>query len=114
MPNTLDVVSRQLTRSDGVYIEGTVQDRRIMFTADTGAARTVINTKAFKQIPRDIQPQLMKSSTLAGAHGQPLVELDKAMFSINLGQLTMERELIVADIEDDALLGLDILIKGPY
>jgi hypothetical protein len=42
-----------------------------------------------------------------------LVELDKAMFSINLGQLTMERELIVADIEDDALLGLDILMKGP-
>jgi hypothetical protein len=33
------------------------------------------------------------------------------MFSINLGQLTMERELIVADIEDDALLGLDILMK---
>jgi hypothetical protein len=25
----------------------------------------------------------------------------------------MERELIVADIEDDALLGLDILMKGP-
>jgi hypothetical protein len=50
---------------------------------------------------------------LAGADGQPLVELGKAMFSINLGQLTMERELIVADIEDDALLGLDILMKRP-
>jgi hypothetical protein len=64
-----------------------------MFTADTGAARTVISTKAFKQIPRDKQPQLKKSCTLAGADGQPLVELGKAMFSINLGQLTMEREL---------------------
>ena len=113
MPNKLDVVSRQLTRRDGVYIDGAVQDRRIMFSADPGAARTVIITKAFKQIPRDIQPQLKKSSTLAGTDGQPLVELDKAMFSINLGQLTMERELIVADIEDDALLGLDILMKGP-
>lgn len=53
MPSKLDVVSQQLTRSDGVYIEGVVQDRRIMFTADTGAVRTVISTKAFKQIPRD-------------------------------------------------------------
>jgi hypothetical protein len=113
LPSKLDVVGRQLTRSDGVYIEGAVQGRRIMFTADTGAARTVISTKAFKQIPRDKQPQLKKSCTLAGADGQPLVELGKAMFSINLGQLTMERELIVADIEDDALLGLDILMKGP-
>jgi hypothetical protein len=52
-----------------------------MFTADTGAARTVSSTKAFKQIPRDKQPQLKKSSTLAGADGQPLIELDKAMFS---------------------------------
>jgi hypothetical protein len=48
-----------------------------MFTADTGAARTVISTKAFKQIPRDKQPQLKKSCTLAGADGQPLVELGK-------------------------------------
>jgi hypothetical protein len=78
LPNKLDVVSRQLTRGDGVYIDGAVQDRRIMFTADTGAAKTVIITKAFKQIPRDIQPQLKKSSTLAGTDGQPLVELDKA------------------------------------
>lgn len=50
---------------------------------------------------------------MAGADGQTLVKLGKAMFSINLGQLTMGRELIVADIEDDALLGLDILMKGP-
>jgi hypothetical protein len=167
LPSKLDVVGRQLTRSDGVYIEGAVQGRRIMFTADTGAARTVISKKAFKQIPRDKQPpsnllgklhsfsessvlgseiglflnetalptsvtlssfskqitsilllgthssalifktviskkafkqiprdkqpQLKKSSTFAGADGQPLVELGKAMFSINLGQLTMER-----------------------
>jgi hypothetical protein len=51
----------------------------LMFTADTGAARTVISTKAFKQIPRDKQPQLKKSCTLAGADGQPLVELGKAL-----------------------------------
>lgn len=50
---------------------------------------------------------------MAGADGQTLVKLGKAMFSINLGQLTMGRELIVADIEDDALLGLGILMKGP-
>ena len=47
LPSKLDVVGRQLTRSDGVYIEGAVQGRRIMFTADTGATRTVISTKAF-------------------------------------------------------------------
>jgi hypothetical protein len=28
LPNKLDVVSRQLTRGDGVYIDGAVQDRR--------------------------------------------------------------------------------------
>lgn len=52
---------------------------------------------------------------MAGADGQTLVKLGNAMFSINLGQLTMPmgRELIVADIEDDALLGLNILMKGP-
>jgi hypothetical protein len=38
--------------------------------------------------------------------------MGKAVFSITLGNLTLDSELIVAEIEDEALLGLDILMKG--
>ena len=108
----LDVVGRQVVRSDGVYIEGTIQGMKVTFTADTGAARTVISSRVFRRIPANRKPRLEKSSTLASANGQPLTEMGKAVFTIELGTLTLESELIVADIEDDALLGLDILMKG--
>jgi hypothetical protein len=41
-----------------------------------------------------------------------LTELGKGVFTIKLGKLTLDSEVIIAEIEDDALLGLDILMKG--
>ena len=38
--------------------------------------------------------------------------MGKAVFSITLGNLNLDSELIVAEIEDEALLGLDILMIG--
>ncbi len=43
-------IGRQILQSDGVYIEGKVQGRVINFTVDTGAARTVLSSKAYHQI----------------------------------------------------------------
>ena len=46
---------------------------------------------------------------MSGAGGARLKELGKGSFSIELGSLKLQREIIVAKIEDDALLGIDIL-----
>lgn len=60
------------------------------------------------------KPYLKKSNTLASADGKPLQELGKAIFDIQLGDLNFDIELIVADIEDEALLGLDVLMKAEW
>jgi len=108
------VIGRQVLRCDGVYVKGQVQGFDINFTVDTGAARTVLSTQTFKRIPQSKRPNLKKSHTLASADGKPLQELGKAIFVIKLGKLNFETELIVADIEDEALLGLDILMKAEW
>ena len=108
----LDVVGRQVMRSDGVYVDGSIQGIKVTFTADTGAARTVISSKLFRKIPNSKKPRLERSSALASVNGQPLTEMGKAVFNITLGNLTLDSQLIVAEIEDEALLGLDILMKG--
>ncbi|CAC5396051.1 unnamed protein product [Mytilus coruscus] len=110
--NKFDIIGRQVVRCDGVYIEGSIQGVKVTFTADTGAARTVISTRIFKQIPQSDRPKLEKSNTLASANGQPLVEKGKAVFNLELGNLSLAKELVVAEIEDEVLLGLDILMKG--
>jgi hypothetical protein len=44
-PSPKFVVGRQVIKSDGVYVEGVIQGMKITFTADTGAARTVVSAK---------------------------------------------------------------------
>ena len=44
--------------------------------------------------------------------GNPWLNWEKAVFTIKLGKLTLDSEVSIAEIEDDALLGLDILMKG--
>jgi hypothetical protein len=111
-PSPKFVVGRQVIKSDGVYVEGAIQGMKMTFTADTGAARTVVSAKIFHKIPLSKRPTLQKSNILASANGQPLTELGKGVFTIKLGELTLDSEVIIAEIEDDSLLGLDILMKG--
>jgi hypothetical protein len=63
--NMLDVVERQVMRVDGVYVDGSIQGIKVTFTADTGAARTVILSKLFRKIPNSKKPRLERSSALA-------------------------------------------------
>lgn len=109
---------RDLRRSlaDGVYVHGTVNGMELIFTADTGASRTVISSKAFDKLPSTMQPKLVRSACLVGAGGVPVPEVGKGSFEISLGPHKLIKEVIVADIEDESLLGYDILMgsgQGP-
>ena len=86
-------------------MEGTLVD----FTMDTGASKTVISTKVFDRIETNKRPQLVKSACLRGAGGMPIKEKGKAELMLRLGSLEIIREAVVADIEDEVLLGYDIL-----
>ena len=44
--------------------------------------------------------------------GNPWLNWEKEVFTFKLGKLTLDSEVSIAEIEDDALLGLDILMKG--
>ena len=106
------ILGRQVSHGDGMYMEGKVQGVKVTFTADTGAARTVVSKHVYLRIPDEMKPILRESSSLVGADGQPLRELGRAIFGIEIGTLELEQEVIVAEIEDDVLLGLDVLKRG--
>ena len=97
---------------NGVYVNGMVEDIPVVFTADTGASVTIISTKVYNQIREDVRPRLSKACCLKGAGGSPIRELGKAEFALKLHQLEVTCNAIVADIEDDALLGYDVLMGG--
>ncbi|MCG8032791.1 MAG: retroviral-like aspartic protease family protein, partial [Candidatus Thiodiazotropha taylori] len=101
---------------DGIYIRGTVQGYPILFTADTGASKTVLSKRVYESMRSEDRPELGKASKLIGAGGTTIKDLGKGDFSIQLGTVSLKIEAIVADIDDDGLIGVDVLqssSKGP-
>ena len=60
----------------------------------------------------DSRPELRGRPVLGGLGAHPLREWERALLKSRLGTLELEREAIVADIEDEVLLGYDILGGG--
>ena len=55
------------------------------------------------------RPELVKTSKLVGASGVSIKERGKGTFVIKLGPVKLEIEAIIAEIDDDGVLGVDIL-----
>ena len=112
LKETSPQIQRRLKRSDGVNVEGAIEGIKMTFTADTGATRSVISHGVFDRINPGNRPQLRKSVGLLSVSGAPLKEYGCANFNLRLGSLELQHELVVADIDDEALLGVDILLQG--
>jgi hypothetical protein len=87
-----------------------IQGVHVELTADTGAVRTILSGKIYRRIPRNRRPPLSKATGLSSASGDPLEVLGKADFEVQMGDFMFQQEIIVAEIDDESLLGLDVLL----
>ena len=71
-----------------------------------------MSSRIFESMRPQDKPQLTKSTKIVGASGSVISEKGKANFALKLGTVELEVEAIVADIEDDGLLGVDVLQNG--
>ena len=97
---------------DGIYIRGTAQGYPLLFTTDTGASKTIISSRVYESFKPEDRPKLVKTSKLVGAGGVSIKELGKGTFTLQLGPVSMQTEAIDAEIDDDGLLGVDVLQNG--
>ncbi|KAK3085975.1 hypothetical protein FSP39_011528 [Pinctada imbricata] len=109
-----EYVRRQLIGADGVYVQGRIQGIPVEFVADTGAVRTILSDKVYQKIPASKQPVLFDSPNLTSVNGDPLRIWGKSNFPVQMGKLKFQHELIVAEIDDECLLGLDILCDSQF
>ena len=102
-------VQRSKWLAKGAYVRDSVNRHPVTFTADTGAPRTIISTRVFNQLPPEARPQLDQTSMIVGAGGAPIKDAGQTNLDLSLGPLKNTETSMVAVIEDDALLGNDIL-----
>ena len=97
---------------DGIYISGQIENVDANITVDTGASVSLISNDLYHSIPDDKKPQLVKSNQqVSTANGVRLKCSGAAEFHMKLGPVVINKRLIVADIQDDVLLGSDFLQK---
>ena len=101
------------SQSTGCYVEGWFDNTRAWCCVDTGACSTIMSCNFYHKLPEDQQPQLKPVQGYRSANGSPVECLGKGMFKFKLGKLELKKELVVAAIVDDVLLGSDILQNDP-
>ena len=102
-------VNRRLPKGDGIYIVGKVNGVDVHFTADTGATSTIISHKIYEKLSEENRPKLSGNYQLRGAGGTRIRVYGSRNFKIQLGTLEISKRIMVAGVEDDVLLGIDIL-----
>ena len=86
----------------------------VIFTADTGESKTILSKRVYESMAPDERPHLSKACKLIGANGTIINEFGNGVFTIQLGKLSMQVDAVVAEIDDDALLGIDVLQNSSY
>ena len=105
--------TRKIPCRDGLYIDGVINGVKMLFNIDTGATCTVISDRVYNSIPEEGRPILTGCTEPTKATGQSLSHQGSAAFTIELGSgQKFNHEIKVARIEDDGLLGHDLLRQG--
>ena len=94
---------------NGIYVRGSRQGYPVVLTADTGASKSVLSKRVDESLRPEERPLLRKACKLIGAGGITINELVKGEFTIQLGTVSLQVEAVVAEIDDDGLLGVDVL-----
>ena len=109
---TTEIFRRELPKYRGIYVEGSLQGVDVVYTVDTGASCTIVSRNVFEQIPQENRPALCLPKLthgLSSADGKILKFWGKADMDLVLGPLALKCHVSVADIEDEVLLGTDVL-----
>ena len=90
-----------------VYIDGAVNDKALSFSIDAGATRIIVRSGVMKN-SIDTSHTDIRLST---ATGEVITTKGETLAKIGIGSKTLDHLVLVADIADDFILGMDFLSK---
>ena len=76
---------------------------------DTGSSKTILSQKQYMRLRESVDPLESTDTTLVSASGEPIRVRGTTSTTIRIGTHTIFTEIIVADIEQQGILGLDVM-----
>ena len=115
----LSIARRGIPRVSGIYVEGHIEGVDLTYTVDTGASATILSTAILAEIPAERRPKIdtEKRPRFIGPTGSAIEIPGKVKVKMTIGELEINREVSVANLHDECLLGADILLvleEGPF
>ncbi len=108
------MIRRALPYYEGIYVEGGVEGMKATLTVDTGATVTLISSSLYQRLPPCRRPSLTGlTRRVCAAGGGDLACEGVGLFQIDLGSEVVSGTFVVADIQDEVLIGADILQRDP-
>ena len=93
-----------------LYLPGFLRGSRVVWLIDTGAARSVLSFKAYNSLPASVKFSLISAnSPIALANGQQAKTYAVGDVVVRLGNSEFRMHVIVAEVEDKDILGMDFL-----
>ena len=107
--NNNDPRRKGIPSSDTIYVSGSINGVKVNFVMDTGAEKTIVSKKGFDKIYQYDQPKLVKRGKLMPSGGQAMTVYGRCKVNIVLDQVKLHNEVVIAELNDEVLLGMDIL-----
>ncbi|CAF4895233.1 unnamed protein product [Pieris macdunnoughi] len=89
-----------------IVIDGEVNGTRCELTLDTGASRTVIRYQLLKSFYKSLSGGNVQLLTATGQH---ITVRGEGIATFKIGGRTYRHEVVIADIVDDCIIGLDFM-----
>ena len=101
-----------MTHDRGFFVKGKAENVHVDWLVDTGCTSTSLSARIFNRFRPDERPDLERyTGNLRSADDSPIQVKGKAVINIQLGQTLVQHSVIVAEVMNNGLLGLDFLQK---
>lgn len=101
-------IKRLARAADSLTTEGKIGPKDVTVTIDTGAAVTLVRNGVLD--PCCVNPPT-STMFLQTATGEKVPVLGEAVVNLALGRFQLRHKVLVADIKDDLILGLDVISR---
>ena len=97
----------------GLYLPGFIDGTRVMWLIDTGAARSILSFKVYNSLPASVKFSLSSAySVIALSDDQQAKTHGLGHVAVRLDTKEFLMQVIVADVEDEGILGMDFLSQA--